>query len=83
MNFNITTEEEAVVFHVAAALRAGRSPTDDDLAEELGEEVRPVLQSLLDKGWLVVNEERELSLSVIARAAVSSRRDVEGPRSNP
>lgn len=79
MDFDITAKEEAVVFHVAAVLRAGRSPTDDDLAEELGEGVRPLLQSLLNKGWLVVNEGRELSLSVIARGAVSSRRDVEGP----
>ncbi|QHC22462.1 hypothetical protein [Streptomyces sp. GS7] len=80
MDFDITAEEEALVMHVAALLRAGRSPTDDDLAEELGDEVRPPLQSLLEKGWLVVDEERELTLSVIARAAVSSRRDAEGPQ---
>ncbi|MFG2788822.1 hypothetical protein [Streptomyces sp. NPDC048419] len=79
MDFNITAEEEALVFHVACLLQSGLSPTDDDLAEELGDEVRPLLQSLLDKGWLVVGKERELTLSVIARAAVSSRKDVEGP----
>ncbi|WP_043268861.1 hypothetical protein [Streptomyces sp. CT34] len=78
MDFNLTAEEEALVSRVAALLRAGRSPTDDDLADELGDEVRPLLQSLLDKGWLVVNEERELALSVIARAVVSGRTDVEG-----
>ncbi|MGD3105974.1 hypothetical protein [Streptomyces sp. YGL11-2] len=80
MDFNITAAEEALVHHVAALLRAGRSPTDDELAEELGGEVRPLLQSLLEKGWLVVDEERELTLSVIARTAVSSRRDAEGPQ---
>ncbi|MGD3109283.1 hypothetical protein [Streptomyces sp. YGL11-2] len=80
MEFNITAEEEALVLRVASLLRAGRSLTDDDLAEELGDEVRQLLRSLLEKGWLVVDEERELTLSVIARAAVSSRKDVEGPQ---
>ncbi|WP_189304916.1 hypothetical protein [Streptomyces albospinus] len=78
MDFNITAEEEALVLRVAAFVRAGHFPTDDDMADELGEEVRPLLQSLLEKGWLVVEEERALSLSPIARAAVSSRRDVGG-----
>lgn len=79
MDFNITAEEEALVFHVAALLRTGNhSPTDDDLADELGDEVRPLLQSLLGKGWLVIEKERELALSTIARHAVSSRRDVGG-----
>ncbi|MFI7103208.1 hypothetical protein ACIBK8_28105 [Streptomyces sp. NPDC050161] len=79
MDFNITAEEEALVFHVAALLRAGRSPTDDDLADDLGDEVRSLLQSLLAKGWLVIEKERALTLSTIARHAVSSRRDAEGP----
>lgn len=79
MDFNITAEEEALVFHVAALLRTGHSPTDDDLADELGDEVRPLLQALLGKGWLVIDKERELTLSTIARHAVSSRRDVGGP----
>ncbi|MEU6282035.1 hypothetical protein [Streptomyces sp. NPDC047028] len=79
MDFNLTAEEEALVFHVVSLLHSGLSPTDDDLAEEMGDEVRPLLQSLLDKGWLVIDEERELALSMIARAAVSSRKDVEGP----
>jgi len=38
-----------------------------------------VLQALLGKGWLVVDEDRELALSTIARHVVSSRRDAEGP----
>ncbi|GGX05170.1 hypothetical protein [Streptomyces noursei] len=79
MDFSITADEKAVVFLVAALLRAGGSPTDDALADELGDEVRPLLQSLLEKGWLVVGQEGELALSVIARAAVSSRSDIEGP----
>lgn len=78
MDFNITAEEEALVIRVVAKLRAGHSPTDNDLADELGDEVRPLLQSLLEKGWLVVDDERELALSTIARAAVSGRRDVGG-----
>ncbi|MEV7150818.1 hypothetical protein AB0O05_30495 [Streptomyces sp. NPDC093084] len=80
MDFNITAEEEVVVFHVASLVQDRLSPTDDDLAEELGDEVRPVLQSLLGKGWLVVDEDRELALSTIARHVVSSRRDAEGPQ---
>ncbi|MFJ3952130.1 hypothetical protein ACIPXV_19105 [Streptomyces libani] len=52
--------------------------TDDDLAEELGDEVRQQLSSLVAKGWLVVDAERPLTLSRIAQAAVSSRRDVFG-----
>ncbi|MFG2287888.1 hypothetical protein ACGFOU_17735 [Streptomyces sp. NPDC048595] len=73
MDFHITAAEEALVLHVAALARADRSPTDDDLAGEMGDEVRPLLQSLLEKGWLVVGEERGLTLSTIARAVVSSR----------
>lgn len=80
MDFNITAREEAVVFHVASLVQEGLSPTDDDLTKELGEEVRPVLRSLLGKGWLVVDEERELALSTIARHVVFSRRDAEGPQ---
>ncbi|MEU8572507.1 hypothetical protein [Streptomyces asoensis] len=79
MDFNITAGEEAVVFHVATLVQNGLSPTDDDLANELGEEVRPALQSLLGKGWLVVDEDRELALSTIARHVVSSRREADGP----
>ncbi|MFF4896706.1 hypothetical protein [Streptomyces sp. NPDC001068] len=79
MDFNITAGEEVVVFHVASLVQDGLSPTNDDLAEELGDEVCPVLQSLLGKGWLVVDEDRELALSTIARHVVSSRRDAEGP----
>ncbi|MGW7492139.1 hypothetical protein [Streptomyces sp. NPDC054786] len=78
MDFNITAEEEAVVLHVAAHLRAGDSPTDEELADELGDEVRSRLQSLLEKGWLVVDAERTLTLSMIAQAAISSRRDAAG-----
>ncbi|WP_037808436.1 hypothetical protein [Streptomyces sp. NRRL S-1448] len=80
MDFNITAGEDVVVFHVASLVQDGLSPTDDDLAEELGEEVRPVLQPLMGKGWLVVDEDRELALSTIARHVVSSRTDAEGPR---
>ncbi|MFD8302994.1 hypothetical protein ACFV29_11690 [Streptomyces sp. NPDC059690] len=80
MDFNITAGEEAVVFHAASRMQDGFSLTDDDLAEELGEEVRPLLQSLVVKGWLVVDEDRELALSTIARHVVSSRRDAAGPQ---
>ncbi|MCK7625710.1 hypothetical protein MUU72_21845 [Streptomyces sp. RS10V-4] len=80
MDFTLTRGEEAVVRHLAALDRAGAPPTDDDLADVLGEEVRPLLQSLLEKGWLVVDDQRTLTLSTIARAAVSARTDAEGPR---
>ncbi|MFD4788488.1 hypothetical protein ACFWN1_15810 [Streptomyces sp. NPDC058459] len=80
MDFSITAGEEDIVFHVASLVQDGLSPTDDDQAEELGDEVRPALQSLLGKGWLVVDEDRELALSTIARHIVSSRRDTEGPQ---
>ncbi|MFE7540882.1 hypothetical protein [Streptomyces platensis] len=78
MDFNITAEEEALLIRVAAQLRAGHSPTDDSLADELGDEVRPRLQALLHKGWLTVDAERSLTLSTVAQAALSSRRDVGG-----
>ncbi|MFF8788435.1 hypothetical protein [Streptomyces sp. NPDC015125] len=78
MDFHITAEEESLVFRIAERLRAGDSPTDDDLAEELGDEVRPQLQSLLAKGWIVVDAERSLNLSTVAQVALSSRRDVGG-----
>ncbi|WDT59237.1 hypothetical protein [Streptomyces sp. G7(2002)] len=78
MEFNITAEEEALVHDIADRLRAGDSPTDDDLAEELGDEVRPHLSSLVTKGWLVVDAQRSLTLSRIARAAISSGRDLGG-----
>ena len=79
MDFNITAAEEALALHVVTRLRAGDSPTDDDLAEELGEEIRPQLASLLAKGWLVVDAERSLAPSRIAQAALSNRRDADGP----
>ncbi|MFC9231376.1 hypothetical protein ACFTZI_20840 [Streptomyces decoyicus] len=78
MDFNITAEEEALVLRVAEHDQAGNSPTDDDLADELGDEVRPHLKRLLKKGWLVVDSDRSLALSRIAQAAISSRRDIGG-----
>ncbi|BDM70540.1 hypothetical protein HEK616_40270 [Streptomyces nigrescens] len=78
MDFTITAEEEALVIRVAAQLRAGHSPTDDSLAEELGDEVRPRMQALLQKGWFIVDAEGSLTLSRMAQAALSSRRDVGG-----
>ncbi|MEU8911858.1 hypothetical protein [Streptomyces nigrescens] len=78
MEFNITAEEEALVHDIAARLGAGDSPTDDDLAEELGDEVRPQLSSLVAKGWLVVDAQRSLTFSRIAQAAITSRRDIGG-----
>lgn len=79
MDFNITAEQETLVLRVAERHEAGDSPTDDDLADELGDEVRPQLQRLLEKGWLVVDAHRSLMLSRIAQTAISSRRDVGGP----
>ncbi|MFE6689045.1 hypothetical protein ACFVFQ_21565 [Streptomyces sp. NPDC057743] len=70
MDFTLTAAEQATVRQVAAHLRAGAPPTDDDLADELGDETRPLLQSLLDKGWLVVGEDRTVTLSTIARAVL-------------
>jgi hypothetical protein len=70
--------EGSALTRVAAQLRAGHSPTDDSLADELGDEVRPRLQALLHKVWLTVDAERSLTLSRVAQAARSSRRDVGG-----
>ncbi|MER0479085.1 hypothetical protein ABR737_12190 [Streptomyces sp. Edi2] len=78
MDFHITAEEEGLIFRIAERLRSGDSPTDDDLAEELGDEVRTQLQSLLEKGWIVVDAEASLKLSTIGQVALSSRRDVGG-----
>ncbi|MFD9205909.1 hypothetical protein ACFVZM_06465 [Streptomyces sioyaensis] len=78
MDFNITAGEEALVINIAAKLRAGHSPTADDLAEELGDEAPPRVQGLLQKGWLIVDSEGSLALSRLAQAAISSRRDVGG-----
>ncbi|MFF8372596.1 hypothetical protein ACF05W_27675 [Streptomyces lydicus] len=75
MDFSITAEEDALLIRVAAQLRAGHSPTDDSLADE----VRPRVAALLRKGWLVVDAEGSLTLSRMSQAALSSRRDVGGP----
>ncbi|MFF2806568.1 hypothetical protein ACFVT2_05175 [Streptomyces sp. NPDC058000] len=80
MDFTLTSAEETVVRHVASCLRAGTPPTDDDVADALGDEVRPLLQPLLDKGWLIVGEERTLTLSTIARAVLSDRGDAGEPQ---
>ncbi|MFB7635224.1 hypothetical protein ACFC0M_30310 [Streptomyces sp. NPDC056149] len=75
MDFTLTAAEQAVVRQIAVRLRAGAPPTDDELADELGDEARPLLQSLLDKGWLVIGAERTVTLSTIARAVLSEPSD--------
>ncbi|MER7990963.1 hypothetical protein ABTY53_36085 [Streptomyces noursei] len=75
MDFTLTAAEETVVRHVARRLGAGMPATDDEVADALGDEARPLLQSLLDKGWLVVGTDRALVLSTIARAVLSDRGD--------
>ncbi|MFH9226228.1 hypothetical protein ACH4NT_15150 [Streptomyces lydicus] len=75
---HVTAEEDALLIRVAAQLRAGRSPTADSLADELGDEVRPRVQALSRKGWLVFDAEHSLTLFPGAQAAPPSRRDVGG-----
>ncbi|MET9293899.1 hypothetical protein [Streptomyces sp. NPDC003077] len=77
MDFDITAEEEALALRIAERVGAGDTPSEDDLAEELGDEVRPQVRSLLAKGWLVCSCGC-LDLSRMARMALSSRRDVGG-----
>lgn len=49
MDFDITSEERALLTHLSERLAAGENPTEDDLAEERGEGVRQQLRSLADK----------------------------------
>ncbi|MEV0263429.1 hypothetical protein AB0I49_19130 [Streptomyces sp. NPDC050617] len=82
MDFNITGEEEALLLRVGERLAAGDSPSEDELAEELGDEARGQLRSLADKGWLVLDRAAEegpvtvRALTPLAQAALSNRRDV-------
>ncbi|MGR8011960.1 hypothetical protein [Streptomyces hypolithicus] len=81
MDFNITAEEEALVLRVREHLHAGNMPHEDELAGELGEDARRQVRRLADRGWLVLRQTIGHtvyvdSLSPLAEAALSSRRDI-------
>ncbi|MFE7120867.1 hypothetical protein ACFU99_36105 [Streptomyces sp. NPDC057654] len=82
MDFNITGEEDALLLRIDERLTAGDSPSEDELAEELGNEARDQLRSLAGKGWLVLDRAAEegpvtvRTLTPLAQAALSNRRDV-------
>ncbi|WP_078624267.1 hypothetical protein [Streptomyces monomycini] len=76
MDFNITAEEEALVLRIDERLRAGDTPTEEDLLVELGDEVRAQVQSLVRKGWLGAGQ--SLELSDLARRALANRHDAGG-----
>ncbi|GGX26518.1 hypothetical protein [Streptomyces chryseus] len=83
MDFNITAEEEALLLRLREHLQAGNLPYVDELAAELGDEVRPQLRSLAGKGWIVL---RALpgstayveALTPLAESALSNRRNAGG-----
>ncbi|MFI0912492.1 hypothetical protein [Streptomyces abikoensis] len=76
MDFNITADEERVLFHVASRLEA--SP--QVLESEIEEADRPKFRSLIKKGWLVGLSAEDGSLytetlTPLAQTALSNRRD--------
>ncbi|MET8679150.1 hypothetical protein ABZW18_16645 [Streptomyces sp. NPDC004647] len=81
MDFNITGEEEALVLRIQERLAAGDNPTENSLAEELGDDARARLQSLADKGWVSLIQPPEggptlvSGLSPMAHTALSDRRN--------
>ncbi|NDZ77208.1 hypothetical protein G3I19_01435 [Streptomyces sp. SID10853] len=81
MDFNITAQEEALLLRIREDLHAGSTPREDDLAAELGDEVRGRVRSLGARGWLVVRPAPDGTvyvegLSSLAESALSNRRDV-------
>ncbi|MGP3925407.1 MULTISPECIES: hypothetical protein [unclassified Streptomyces] len=49
MEIDLTSEERSLLSYLGERLAAGDNPTEDDLAEQLGEDVRQRLRSLADK----------------------------------
>lgn len=86
MDFNITSEEEALLLRIREVLSDGLMPTEADLADELGDEVRAQVRSLAGRGWLILQRADSDAgglayvegLTPWAETALSSRRDVGG-----
>ncbi|MDJ0343947.1 hypothetical protein QMK19_27970 [Streptomyces sp. H10-C2] len=83
MDYNITAEEEALVFRLAELLNAGAQPREEEVVDELGSEVSGQLASLSRKGWIDVERVpdstwRVNDLSPVAWLAIRARRDVGG-----
>jgi hypothetical protein len=84
MDFNISGEEEALLLHLREVLRDGLMPTEADLADELGDEVREQVRSLARRGWLILQSADVSDTAYVegltpwAETALSSRRDVGG-----
>ncbi|MEV4502560.1 hypothetical protein [Streptomyces klenkii] len=77
MDFNITADEERVLFHVASRLKASPQVAESELPEA----DRPLFRSLITKEWIVglTAEDGSLyteTLTPWAQTALSNRRDV-------
>ncbi|MFF4159986.1 hypothetical protein [Streptomyces sp. NPDC001678] len=70
MDFNITGEEQNLLFVIVDHLDAGNAPTLDELSSNAGHDARPTAESLSRKGWLVVRDDTVLALSPMALQAV-------------
>lgn len=63
VDFNITTEEERLLFVIVSHLDAGNTPTVDELSAGAGHDARPTVLSLSQKGWLLLREVDDQSAS--------------------
>ncbi|WP_367132460.1 MULTISPECIES: hypothetical protein [Streptomyces] len=74
VDFNITAEEQNLLFVIADHLDAGNAPTLDELSADAGRDTRPAVESLSRKGWIGVRDDTVLALSPMALQAVRSLR---------
>lgn len=78
MDFNITAEEQHLLFVIVDHLGTGNAPTVDELCSGVGRDVGPVARSLGSKGWVLLRDvegqETVIALAPMALQAVRSLR---------
>ncbi|MEU8571642.1 hypothetical protein AB0C51_25515 [Streptomyces pathocidini] len=65
MEYDMTSEEQALLSYLEDRLHEGENPNEDELAEQRGEGVRRLLRSLADKQLISLGLLPEGSVNVV------------------